>query len=33
VALLTDRIPDYQIGGAAGAPKRILLDRSWVVWE
>ncbi|MBP3257682.1 MAG: hypothetical protein IJ753_01560 [Bacteroidales bacterium] len=33
VALLTDSIPDYQIGGMAGAPKRILLDRSWVVWE
>ncbi len=33
VALLTDSIPDYQIGGAAGAPKRILLDRDWVIWE
>ena len=24
---------DYRIVGFAGCPKRILLDRKWVVWE
>lgn len=33
VAALVDNAADYRIVGFAGCPKRILLDRKWVVWE
>ena len=33
VAALVDGAGTYQIGGPAGQPKRIPLDRKWVVWE
>lgn len=33
LAQLVDNAADYQIAGLAGLPKRILLDRKWVIWE
>jgi hypothetical protein len=33
LAQLVDNASDYQIVGIAGLPKRILLDRKWVIWE
>ena len=33
IASLVDSAGNYQIGGVAGSPKRILLDRKWVIWE
>ena len=33
VAGLVAEAEKYQIGGESGGPKRIRLDRNWVVWE
>ena len=33
VAQLVDNAADYRIVGLAGSPKRIQLDRKWVIWE
>ncbi len=33
IAKLVDKADKYQIGGAAGAPKRIGLDQELVIWE
>ena len=33
LAQLVDNAADYQIVGIAGLPKRIPLDRKWVIWE
>ena len=33
VAMLVDQAENYRIEGRAGQPKRIRLNRNWVVWE
>lgn len=33
IAQLVDNASDYRIVGLAGCPKRILLNRKWVIWE
>ena len=33
VAQLVDDAADYRIVGLAGSPKRLQLDRKWVIWE